>query len=112
MTDLTENLPDNFRCGFVAIVGRPNVGKSTLMNHMIGQKISITSEKAQTTRLRVTGIETRRDVQYIFVDTPGLQTRLRNALSDALNQSVRSTLSDVDCVLFVLEAGKFGPADL
>ena len=112
MTDLTENLPDNFRCGFVAIVGRPNVGKSTLMNHMIGQKISITSEKAQTTRLRVTGIETRRAVQYIFVDTPGFQTRHRNALNDALNQSVRSTLSDVDCVLFVLEAGKFGPADL
>ncbi|WP_022652811.1 GTPase Era [Aquaspirillum serpens] len=104
-------VPEGFRCGFVAIVGRPNVGKSTLMNHLIGQKISITSEKAQTTRHRVTGIETRPLVQYIFVDTPGFQTKHRNALNDALNKSVRDTLSDVDCVLFVLEAGRLSDAD-
>ena len=103
--------PADYRCGFVAIVGRPNVGKSTLMNHLIGQKISITSKKAQTTRHRVTGIETREDAQFIFVDTPGFQTRHRNALNDVLNQSVRQTLADVDCVLMVLEAGKLGPAD-
>lgn len=107
----TQDSHSEFRCGFVAIVGRPNVGKSTLMNHLIGQKISITSKKAQTTRHRVTGIETREDVQYIFVDTPGFQTFHRNALNDALNQSVTKTLADVDCVLFVLEAGRLTGAD-
>ncbi len=107
----TQDTHPEFRCGFVAIVGRPNVGKSTLMNHLIGQKISITSKKAQTTRHRVTGIETREDVQYIFVDTPGFQTFHRNALNDALNQSVTKTLADVDCVLFVLEAGRLTGAD-
>ncbi len=66
---------DGFRCGFVAIVGRPNVGKSTLMNHLIGQKISITSRKAQTTRHRITGVYTSDEAQFVFVDTPGFQTR-------------------------------------
>lgn len=102
---------ENFRCGFVAIVGRPNVGKSTLLNHLIGQKISITSRKAQTTRHRVTGIYTDEATQLIFVDTPGFQTRHRNALNDAMNRSVKDTLSDVDVVLFVVEAGKFGSGD-
>lgn len=82
-----------FRCGFVAIVGRPNVGKSTLLNHLIGQKISITSRKAQTTRHRVTGIYTDEASQFIFVDTPGFQTKHRNALNDAMNRSVRDTLA-------------------
>lgn len=103
--------PENFRCGFVAIVGRPNVGKSTLLNHLIGQKISITSRKAQTTRHRVTGIYTDETTQLIFVDTPGFQTRHRNALNDAMNRSVKDTLSDVDVVLFVVEAGKFSAGD-
>ncbi len=105
------DVPEDYRCGFVAIVGRPNVGKSTLMNHLIGQKISITSKKAQTTRHRVTGIQTTAKAQYIFVDTPGFQTRHRNALNEALNRSVKESLSDVDCVLFVLEAGRLSDAD-
>ncbi|POR49042.1 GTP-binding protein Era [Paraburkholderia eburnea] len=95
----------------VAIVGRPNVGKSTLMNALVGQKISITSRKAQTTRHRITGINTTEDAQYIFVDTPGFQTRHSTALNRSLNRAVTSTLSSVDAVLFVIEAGKFGPDD-
>ena len=108
---MIENTDPHFRCGFVAIVGRPNVGKSTLLNHLIGQKISITSRKAQTTRHRVTGIFTDAECQSIFVDTPGFQTKHRNALNDALNRSVRETLGDVDVVLFVVEAMKFSAAD-
>ncbi|GAB7128361.1 GTPase Era [Silvimonas sp. JCM 19000] len=103
--------PPDYRCGFVAIVGRPNVGKSTLMNHLIGQKISITSRKAQTTRHRVTGVLTEPKAQYVFVDTPGFQTRYKNALNDAMNRNVTTTLADVDVVLFVIEALNFGPAD-
>ena len=95
----------------VAIVGRPNVGKSTLMNALVGQKISITSRKAQTTRHRITGINTIDDAQYIFVDTPGFQTRHSSALNRSLNRAVTSTLSSVDAVLFVIEAGRFGPDD-
>ncbi|MBB5020160.1 GTP-binding protein Era [Chitinivorax tropicus] len=100
-----------FRAGFVAIVGRPNVGKSTLLNQLIGQKISITSRKAQTTRHRVTGIYTDEVSQFVFVDTPGFQTRHRNAMNDALNQSVKTTLGDVDAILFVVEAMKYSAAD-
>jgi len=99
------------RSGFIAIVGRPNVGKSTLLNKLVGQKISITSRKAQTTRHRVTGIRTEPSVQYIFVDTPGFQTRHGGTLNTALNRSVRQTLSDVDAVLMVVEAGKFNQGD-
>jgi len=99
------------RCGLVAIVGRPNVGKSTLLNALVGQKVSITSDKAQTTRHRITGICTHAGVQFVFVDTPGFQTRHGNALNRNLNRTVRSVLSDVDAVLFVVEAGRFGPDD-
>jgi len=95
----------------VAIVGRPNVGKSTLMNALVGQKISITSRKAQTTRHRITGINTIDDAQYIFVDTPGFQTRHSTALNRSLNRAVTSTLTSVDAILFVIEAGRFGPDD-
>ena len=103
--------PTDSRCGFVAIVGRPNVGKSTLMNHLIGQKISITSKKAQTTRNRVTGIYTDDTAQFVFVDTPGFQTNHRNALNDRLNQNVTEALSGVDVVVFVVEAMRFTDAD-
>ncbi|MFC2540719.1 GTPase Era, partial [Neisseria sicca] len=103
--------PTDYRCGFVAIVGRPNVGKSTLMNHLIGQKISITSKKAQTTRNRVTGIYTDDTAQFVFVDTPGFQTKHRNALNDRLNQNVTEALSGVDAVVFVVEAMRFTDAD-
>ncbi|PIT18516.1 GTPase Era [Snodgrassella alvi] len=102
---------DNFRCGFVAIVGRPNVGKSTLMNHLIGQKISITSKKAQTTRHRVNGIYTDNEAQLIFVDTPGFQTYHRNALNDRLNQNVTEAVAGVDVIVFVIEALRFSDAD-
>ena len=106
-----SNHPADYRCGFVAIVGRPNVGKSTLMNHLIGQKISITSKKAQTTRNRVTGIYTDDTAQFVFVDTPGFQTKHRNALNDRLNQNVTEALSGVDAVVFVVEAMRFTDAD-
>ena len=99
------------RCGLIAIVGRPNVGKSTLLNALVGQKISITSNKAQTTRHRITGIRTEGPTQFIFVDTPGFQTRHGAPLNRSLNRAVTSTLSDVDVVLFVVEAGRFDKED-
>jgi len=99
------------RCGLIAIVGRPNVGKSTLLNALVGQKISITSRKAQTTRHRITGIRTVGSVQYVFVDTPGFQTRHANALNRSLNKTVLGALGDVDLVLFVVEAGRYAAAD-
>ena len=99
------------RCGLVAIVGRPNVGKSTLLNALVGQKVSITSDKAQTTRHRITGIRSVVATQFVFVDTPGFQTRHGNALNRNLNRTVRSVLADVDVVLFVVEAGRFSLDD-
>jgi len=99
------------RAGFVAIVGRPNVGKSTLLNQLIGQKISIVSSKAQTTRYRVTGILSDGDVQFVFVDTPGFQTRRGNALNRAMNRAVSQALNGVDLVFFVIEAGRFSDED-
>jgi GTPase len=104
------------RCGLVAIVGRPNVGKSTLLNALVGQKVSITSAKAQTTRHRITGIRSlggaeRGGAQFVFVDTPGFQTQHVAALNRTLNRTVQSVLSDVDVVLFVVEAGRFGLDD-
>jgi GTP-binding protein Era len=99
------------RCGLVAIVGRPNVGKSTLLNALVGQKVSITSDKAQTTRHRITGIRTLGATQFVFVDTPGFQTRHGQALNRTLNRTVLATLADVDAVLFVCEAGRFSLAD-
>ena len=99
------------KAGLVAIVGRPNVGKSTLMNALVGQKISITSSKAQTTRHRITGIRNEGQTQLIFVDTPGFQTHHNNALNRSLNKTVLGAVSDVDLILFVLEAGHFYPGD-
>ena len=102
---------NGYRCGFVAIVGRPNVGKSTLMNHLIGQKISITSKKAQTTRHKVNGIYTDEKKQVIFVDTPGFQTDYRNAVNDRLNLNVTEAMSGVDAIILVVEALRFTQAD-
>ncbi len=102
------------RCGLIAIVGRPNVGKSTLLNALVGQKISITSRKAQTTRHRITGMRTIGLTQFVFVDTPGFQTRDirgRGALNRNLNRTVHSVISDVDLVLFMVEAGRFSLDD-
>jgi GTP-binding protein Era len=106
-----ERGAENFRTGFVAIVGRPNVGKSTLLNRLIGQKISIVSSKAQTTRHRVTGILSTAAAQFVFVDTPGFQTRHGNALNRVMNRSVSQALAEVDIVFFVIEAGRFGEED-
>lgn len=100
-----------FRAGYVAIVGRPNVGKSTLLNHLVGQKISITSKKAQTTRHRIHGIFTDAESQFVFVDTPGFQTSHVNALNRALNRAVTENLQDVDAVMFVVEALHFDSRD-
>lgn len=105
----TDETPQ--RCGLVAIVGRPNVGKSTLLNALVGQKISITSNKAQTTRHRITGVRTVGEAQFVFVDTPGFQTRHGAALNRTLNRTVQGVLADVDVVLFVVEAGRFGLDD-
>ncbi len=99
------------RCGLIAIIGKPNVGKSTLLNALVGQKISITSRKAQTTRHRITGVRTRGATQFVFVDTPGFQTRHSNALNRTLNKSVLGAIQDVDLVLFVAEAGHFNASD-
>jgi GTPase len=100
-----------FRCGEVAIVGRPNVGKSTLINALVGARISITSRKAQTTRHRVLGILTTAQAQFIFVDTPGFQTQHPSALNERLNRTVRISLKDVDVVVWVLEANRLVAAD-
>ncbi len=111
MTDDPDTAPATTRCGLIAIVGRPNVGKSTLLNALVGQKISITSSKAQTTRHRITGIRTVGAAQFVFVDTPGFQTRHGTALNRTLNRTVQAALGDVDVVLFVVEAGRFDMAD-
>ena len=104
------------RCGLIAIVGKPNVGKSTLLNALVGQKISITSRKAQTTRHRITGIRTLPDgagggTQFVFVDTPGFQTKHSAALNKSLNKTVLGAIDGVDLILFVVEAGSFTLGD-
>lgn len=91
------------RCGLVAIVGRPNVGKSTLLNHLIGQKISITSRKPQTTRHRLLGIKTTGDAQIIYVDTPGLHKGVDKAINRYMNRTVGSVIQDVDVILFLVD---------
>ena len=93
-----------YRTGTITIVGRPNVGKSTLLNHLVGQKVSITSKKAQTTRHRITGILTDAQSQFIFVDTPGFQTQHINRLNKGMNRTVTQSMLDVDVVIFVIEA--------
>jgi len=94
----------DIRSGYVALVGRPNVGKSTLLNRLVGQKISITSRRPQTTRQRVIGIVTRENAQYVFVDTPGFQTRHGNAMNRLMNRSISSSMSGVDAIIWVVES--------
>lgn len=98
---------DDFRTGYVAIVGRPNVGKSTLMNHILGQKLSITSRKPQTTRHRIMGIYTDEAIQAIFVDTPGIHANEVRAINERMNKAATSALADVDLVLFVVDGLKW-----
>jgi len=99
------------RCGTIALIGRPNVGKSTLLNALVGHKLSITSRKPQTTRHRIRGILTTPGAQYVFVDTPGFQTRHRGALNRLMNRGVKGALEDVDVAVLVAEAGRFGAED-
>ena len=99
------------RCGYVAIVGRPNVGKSTLLNALLGQKISITSRKPQTTRHNLLGIKTTGSHQILFVDTPGIHLNEPKALNRYMNKSAKSALRDVDVLLFLLDRGKIGEDD-
>ncbi|NLS12841.1 GTPase Era [Vibrio sp. SM6] len=119
MADSTDNTPfdidaffaskpqprsaENEHCGFIAIVGRPNVGKSTLLNKLLGQKISITSRKPQTTRHRIMGVETDGDYQAIYVDTPGLHIEEKRAINRLMNRAASSSLSDVNLVLFLVD---------
>jgi GTP-binding protein Era len=95
----------------IAIVGRPNVGKSTLVNRMVGERVSITSRKAQTTRYRVSGIVTTADTQFVFVDTPGFQTKHQSRLNDRMNRTVTRSIADVDAAMLVVEAGRTVDAD-
>jgi len=100
-----------FRSGYVALVGRPNVGKSTIMNRMIGQKISITSRRPQTTRHRILGIKTDEDVQIVFVDTPGLHAKQPRAMNRYLNRAATDSLKDVDVVVFVVDGTRWHDDD-
>jgi GTP-binding protein Era len=101
----------NHRCGTIGIAGRPNTGKSSLLNRLIGEKLSIVSSKPQTTRHLVTGILTREDCQYVFVDAPGHQSHSRSVLHRTLNRRATQAARDADVALFVVEAGRFGPED-
>jgi len=106
-----EASQSGFRSGFAAVIGRPNVGKSTLMNQLLGQKISIVSQRPQTTRHRILGIHNEPGVQIVYVDTPGLHTREPRAINRYLNQAARNSLADVDCVLFVVESNRWTEED-
>lgn len=97
--------------GFVAIIGRPNVGKSTLMNHLIGQKISITSRKPQTTRNRIVGIETEGDYQVVYVDTPGLHREEKRAINHLMNRAAESALGDVELIIMVVDSNHWTDDD-
>jgi GTP-binding protein Era len=99
------------QCGYIAIVGRPNVGKSTLLNHLIGQKLCITSRKPQTTRHTLVGIKTEDTLQMIFVDTPGIHTNQERAINRIMNRSAASVIADVDVVIFVVDRFEWSDAD-
>jgi len=105
---MTKN---SHRCGYIAIVGRPNVGKSTLLNHILGQKLSITSRKPQTTRHKLLGIKTTEDTQFIYVDTPGLHQGQKKAINRYMNRAVTTAIQDVDVVLFMIEKLQWLPED-
>ena len=99
------------RCGYVAIIGRPNVGKSTLLNYILGMKLSITSRKPQTTRHQILGVKTEANVQCIYVDTPGIHQRRGTAINKYMNRAATSVLNDVDIILMVVQAGQWTEED-
>lgn len=111
MTDEQLQPEDVSRCGYVAIVGRPNVGKSTLLNHILGQKLAITSRKPQTTRHNMLGIKTEGSVQAVYVDTPGLHKNGETALNRYMNRTAASALKDVDVVIFVVDRTRWTDED-
>lgn len=115
MSDKESQAPaqsqENFKCGFAAVIGRPNVGKSTIMNQLLGQKLSITSHKPQTTRHRIHGIHSTQDYQIVFVDTPGMHLGGKKSINDYMNRTAASAFADVDVVLFVVEAGRWTEED-
>ncbi|MAS81490.1 MAG: GTPase Era [Legionellales bacterium] len=104
-------MKNKFKTGYVSIIGRPNVGKSTLLNYMINQKLSIVSRKPQTTRWNLYGIKTGNDAQIIFIDTPGLQKQPKSALNRHMNRGVTHSLDHIDIILFVIEALKWNELD-
>ena len=108
---MTTQLPDQTYCGFIAIVGRPNVGKSTLLNKILGQKISITSRKAQTTRHRIVGIKTEGAYQEIYVDTPGLHIEEKRAINRLMNRAASSAIGNVDLIVFVVDGTHWNADD-
>ena len=99
------------RCGYTAIIGRPNVGKSTLLNHILGMKLSITSRKPQTTRHQILGVKTTENTQTIYVDTPGIHQRRGSAINKYMNRAATSVIKDVDVLLFVIQALKWTEED-
>jgi len=106
-----QQMAESYQAGFVAVVGRPNVGKSTLMNELLGQKLSITSHKPQTTRHRIHGIYTDEQKQIVYVDTPGMHLGEKRSINKYMNRAASSALVDVDAILFVVEAGKWTKED-
>jgi GTP-binding protein Era len=105
------DLSGEFRCGYVALVGRPNVGKSTLMNRILGQKLSIVTAKPQTTRQRIAGIKTMQQGQIIYIDTPGIHLAARRALNRYMNRIAHASFHEVDLILFLIEAGRWTKQD-
>ncbi len=109
--DLSESGTGDYRCGYVALVGRPNVGKSTLMNQVLGQKLSIVTAKPQTTRQRIAGIKTTGRGQIIYIDTPGIHLAAKRALNRYMNRIARASFQDVDLILFLIEADRWTKQD-
>lgn len=111
MTETGQSPGADYRCGYVALVGRPNVGKSTLMNRILGQKLSIVTAKPQTTRQRIAGIKTTDRGQVIYIDTPGIHLAARRALNRYMNRIAQASFHDVDLILFLVEAGQWTAQD-
>ena len=106
-----NNSNDKFRCGYIALIGRPNVGKSTLMNYVLGQKISITSHRPQTTRHRIVGIKTTDDAQFVYVDTPGIHDNEKKAMNRYMNRTAGASFKDVDVIVLLVDAMRWTDED-